>query len=386
MKPLFNRYFSTILISAFATFLALGGTSCKQKQSEAKAAEAIKDSIERVKNDSIAEFRKKFTPDSFPLIKYKRYAIRSQKELREILARFPKSDSSNKKAFDKSRIIRTMNRKELRYFRVGDTIIAPETIIEDVRAYSCFPNYYYEARDIPKIIIVSNKYQAYACYEYGKLTRFAAGNTGKEKSQTYPGRYAMNWRQRLRHSSIDSSWVLPWTWNIHLEAGNAFHQFDMPGRPVSHSCIRQFKEDAEWLYAWGRGAKKDSSTGRFVPFSGTPVLIIDVFDWTRKKGGPWLDSRNNRENLVLLPSNPLEYEEALIPIKQIPKSSRGVLRNKQRYITAEDTLRARGVIRPGVEITESVNYNKLRREKAAKKAKEQKAKEQKAKEYKPAFD
>lgn len=31
--------------------------------------------------------------------------------------------------------------------------------------------------------------------------------------------------------------ILPFTVNFHQYAGNAFHQFEMPGRPVSHSAV-----------------------------------------------------------------------------------------------------------------------------------------------------
>jgi lipoprotein-anchoring transpeptidase ErfK/SrfK len=123
--------------------------------------------------------------------------------------------------------------------------------------------------------------QSYACYEYGKLVRFAAANTGKERTPTFPGRYSMVWKQRLRISSLDETWEMPFTFNIHNEAGSAFHQFAMPGRPVSHSCIRQFLDDAEWLYNWGDKAIRDS-TG-WIPHSGTTVIIIDYFDFNRKR-------------------------------------------------------------------------------------------------------
>jgi hypothetical protein len=59
----------------------------------------------------------------------------------------------------------------------------------------------------------------------------------------------------------------------------------------------------------------------------------------------------------------LLVEEALIPWCQIPKTSRGMLRNRQRYIHAEDTLRAHGIIRPGVKLFESTDFNKLKEKK-----------------------
>jgi hypothetical protein len=199
--------------------------------------------------------------------------------------------------------------------------------------------------------------------------RFAAVNSGEERKPTLPGRYAVNWIDRLRKSSLDSTWILPYTVNFHLYAGSAFHQFDMPGRPVSHSCVRQFLADAEWLYKWVDRGAVNKETRRIIPMTGTPILIIDVFDFTRKKGGPWLDLTSNRDIELELPADPMAVEEALIPISQIPHVVRGGLPDKTRYVTAEEIIRERGHIREGVTLRESIDFNKLRRERRAREAK-----------------
>jgi len=38
------------------------------------------------------------------------------------------------------------------------------------------------------------------------------------------------------------------------------------------------------------------------------------------------------------------------------------LSNRKRYITADSVLRSRGVIREGVSLKESINFNKLRQQ------------------------
>ena len=53
--------------------------------------------------------------------------------------------------------------------------------------------------------------------------------------------------------------------------------------------------------------------------------------------------------LLQLPTDPMAVEEALIPISQVPAGVRGALPDRDRYKFAEDTLRARGVIRGGHE-------------------------------------
>lgn len=311
----------------------------------------------------------KLIPDSvlkFPAIRYSQLYITDKAVLDSVRRVYGKK----KDTLAPWRVITTLNRKEFGYIRVGDTIVVPDTIVPDLRAYSVFPVRYPGADHLPKLIMVTNKYQAYACYEYGRLRRFAAANTGSEQKPTFPGRYALNWKARLKKSSLNDNWELPFTFNFHQYAGNAFHQFTMPGRPVSHSCIRQFQQDAEWLFNWGEDFKRDSA-GKMIPFSGTPVVIVDVFDFARKRGGPWLDLASNHDQLVELPKDPMAVEEALIPISQIPKNIRGGLPNRKRYLAAEDSLRARGMIREGVHLSPSIDYNALRKARLVKRSKPQ---------------
>ena len=75
-----------------------------------------------------------------------------------------------------------MNRKDIQFVRIGDTLLIPDTLMEDLRAYSVFPQYYAAADTITKLIMVSNAMQCYACYENGELVRFAAANTGEERT------------------------------------------------------------------------------------------------------------------------------------------------------------------------------------------------------------
>ncbi len=292
----------------------------------------------------------------FPIVNYKTVVFKNSTEFNK----FIKEHQPQKFNKIKYRVITTLNRKELRYFRLNQKIVVPDTYIDDLRAYSVFPLYYEGAKDIPKLILVSNVYQCYACYEFGNLVRFAAANTGKKTTPTYPGRYSLYWRERLRRSSFNDEWVMPFTWNFHLLIGAAFHQFAMPGYPVSHSCIRQFKEDAEWLFNWGEGAKYKPKTG-YVPFSGTPVIIIDFFDFVKSERR-WLDLTSNQLKIQGLPPHPLEVEEALIPIQHVPPEFRNLLSKKdfKRYKYAEDTLKARGVLPKNIRLTPSKSLQKNR--------------------------
>jgi lipoprotein-anchoring transpeptidase ErfK/SrfK len=350
MRTKVYQIFSILIISISILF------ACGSKDNDVANNKAKNDSNPK---DTIQE-----EPYSlnYPLVHYTLMKLNNNSDVNKIINKYKKDSVGT--AYRKA--LRTLNRKELQFFRVGQSVIVPDSVIDDVRAYSIFPDEYKGAKDIEKIIVIDNEYQCYGCYEYGKLVRFAACNTGKEKTPTFPGRYSFVWKQRVRHSSLDSTWVMPFTFNFHQYAGNAMHQFSMPGRPVSHSCIRQFIDDAEWIYNWGKSASYDSSK-KAIPHSGTPIIILNMFDYTRKTGGPWLEIVSNQSYKIQLPENPMEVEEALIPWCQIPTSSRGSIPNKARYVSAEDTLRARGIIKSGVILTETVNYNKLRAEKAKKK-------------------
>lgn len=312
------------------------------------------DSLERVRKEAEFEAR-------VPEIKYKQIVLRDAKHRREIIEQHAEEPGN----MAKNRAFCLLNRKARYYMRVGDTVVVPSVYDTNLTLYSLFPQYYHGAKDIKKLIVVSNKYLCYGAYEYGKLVHFAACNTGKEKTPTYPGRYSLVWKKKEHLSSLDSSWVMPYNWNFHQYAGCAFHQFTMPGYAASHSCVRQFKEDARWLYYWGEGAKLNKNRSRYIHLSGTPVIVLDVFDYTRPKTGPWLTLESNKAHTIELPDSPMEVEEAVIPISQIPAGARSSLPDKKRYIHGEDTLRARGIIRPGVVLTKSVNFNDLKRRKKA---------------------
>lgn len=309
--------------------------------------------------------------EEYPEIAYRTLHVADRSMLDSIRDRFDygKLQSNAYKAFV------TLNRRVFGSIRVGDTVLVPDKIYEDMRAYSVFPQRWFGADNLSKIIVISNKYQSYACYEKGKQVRFASCNTGTERKPTLPGRYAVNWKERLRISSLNDEWKLPFNVNFHLYAGNAFHQFYMPGRPASHSCVRQFMDDAEWLYNWVETA--DVVNGRMQRFTGTPILIVDMFDYTRERFGPWNELTGNRAKKVELPEHPMEVEEALIPMSQIPPSVRGALPDKERYRHAEDTLRARGIIRDEVNLSPSIEYTRLREERE--KARQEKARREKEK-------
>lgn len=358
----------TALITILLTGLALVGCTSSEDQARFdRVSEAMQrlndiqsyaDSVAVVDSTRAAIIAE--AESEFPKVTYHRVHVSSRALLDSIRDAFDygQSKSHRYKSFV------TLNRRVFGSVRVGDTVVLPDPVAEDMRAYSVYPHVYFGAEDLKKLIVISNDQQSYGCYENGRLVRFASCNTGTESKPTLPGRYAINWKERLRTSSINENWKLPFNLNFHLFAGNAFHQYYMPGRPASHSCVRQFMDDAEWLYNWAEVGERNAS-GRVIRFTGTPVIILDMFDFSRDKFGPWLDLAGNWEGKKEMPEDPMAVEEAWIPISQIPPSVRGSLPDRNRYKVAEDTLRARGLLREGKRLAWSIEYPKKKDREAA---------------------
>jgi hypothetical protein len=175
-----------------------------------------------------------------------------------------------------------LNRVDLAHARRRN-IIVPDSLLSELE-YAPFPAQIRELAEVPKFISVSRRVQAFGAYEYGRLVRWGPTSTGKATTPTDSGLFFTNWKSRTAISTDDPSWILDWYVNIIALKGVAFHQYDLPGKPASHGCVRLLEEDARWLYGWadqwvpGRGSK--------VKVYGTPVLIFG--DYAYGEPAPWL--------------------------------------------------------------------------------------------------
>ena len=162
--------------------------------------------------------------------------------------------------------------------------------------------------------------------------------------------------------------ALVWTANqAHAETKKPFGGI-FSGDPMVEAVRKGSLEETKAAFIDGASANMKSA-------DGTPVIILDMFDYSRRRGGPWWDVQSNKDVVVALPKDPMNVEEALIPISQIPKDVRGALPRASRYRDAETILRERGVIREQAVLKESVNWNKVRAERRRKKELEAKRKE-----------
>ena len=157
---------------------------------------------------------------------------------------------------------------------------------EDPVSLSPLPDTFAWAEAYPKALVVHQPWQAFAAYESGRLVRWGPVSTGRKETRTPSGAFNLTWRSKGRHSTDNAAWFLPWYFNFHNARGVSFHQFDLPGYPASHACVRLLERDARWLYEWGEQWTL-SEDKREVVTPGTPVLIVGEYDYAAPP--PWTD-------------------------------------------------------------------------------------------------
>lgn len=261
-------------------------SSAQNKQDSLKKAEAAKPQIKYTsfifptkKKDSAMEvFNKEFSEDE-------RYTILALNRL----------DSKNK-------------------WR-ADTLAIPDKIDKTLMPYSPFPAQLEILKDVRKMVFFSYPIQAYALYESGKLLKWGPTSMGKKSAETKRGLMFANWKKELAISTIDSEWKLPYNFNIHNKLGIGWHQYDLPGFPASHSCLRLLMDDAKFLYDWADQWVL-SDGGATVKANGTPVIVFGDYQWGGKK--PWKNLIQNSKandisveelNEIIQPNLPKILEE-----------------------------------------------------------------------------
>jgi L,D-transpeptidase-like protein len=175
-----------------------------------------------------------------------------------------------------------VNRVDLKHVRDTDTLAVPDSTL-DTLDVSPLPLQLEPATGLPKVILVSLRVQAFGAYENGKLVRWGPVSSGKKATPTPAGLYHANWKAKQRYSTVDDSWLLKWCVNIEVHEGVSLHEYELPGRPASHSCVRLLADDAEWVYNWVDQWKLDAQQKLAAP--GTPVLVFGDYAWRER--APW---------------------------------------------------------------------------------------------------
>lgn len=192
-------------------------------------------------------------------------------------------------------ILEAINRTDAAHLKTMDSILVPSDLNADISAYLPFPTHVASLDDVDKILLFSYPAQVFAAYENGELIYTGPTNMGRKKDPTPTGLYFTNWKAEQTTSTFNDEWDLKWNFNIENKEGIGFHQYELPGYPASHSCLRLREADAKLLYNW---ADQWELKGTDVVLAkGTPVIVFGSYPFDAKK--PWLQLLSNPKSLTI---------------------------------------------------------------------------------------
>jgi hypothetical protein len=181
-------------------------------------------------------------------------------------------------------ILQKLNRRDLDHLLRLKEMVVPDQWYYNELAYSPLPDTWSWAEQYPKAIIVHQPDQVFGAYENGRLVRWGPVSTGRKAAPTPTGLYNLKWKAKVHISTDNDEWRLPWYFNFINFRGLGFHQYELPGYPASHACIRLLEGDALWIYGWGEQWTLDAKRETLVQL-GTPVLILGQYDFNAQP--PW---------------------------------------------------------------------------------------------------
>jgi L,D-transpeptidase catalytic domain len=180
-------------------------------------------------------------------------------------------------------IVASVNRADLAHIALMDSILVPDDLSGDVEFYLPFPTDIPYLEPIDKIIFFSYPAQAFGAYENGQLVYAGATSMGRKKDPTPTGLFYANWKAEQTTSTFNDEWDLRWNVNIQNKEGIGWHQYDLPGYPASHSCLRLLEEDARSLYKWADEWKIVGTDD--IKSHGTPAIVFGEYNFGGKR--PW---------------------------------------------------------------------------------------------------
>ena len=185
----------------------------------------------------------------------------------------------------KMNIVYALNRADKASLKKLDSLVVPSDFSGDLVYYLPFPLHVNALEEVSKIIIFSYPTQTFAAYENGELVRTGPTNMGRKADQTPTGLFFTNWKAEKTTSTFNDEWELKWNFNIENKLGVGFHQYELPGYPASHSCLRLLEKDAKYLYKFAdQWILKDKEN---VKVKGTAVVVFGSYDFDGPK--PWLE-------------------------------------------------------------------------------------------------
>lgn len=178
----------------------------------------------------------------------------------------------------------------------GLKLVVPDTLSETLMLYSPFPESLDLLDSIPKVLLISQRIQAFAVYDNGILCRWGPVSSGKQSTPTPNGLHYANYKAKRKISTVNGSWVMPYYVNYMNFAGIGTHQYTLPGFPASHSCVRLFLEDAMYIYYWIEMWKLQNNE---IIQNGTPFMVFGEYDF--EADPPWYSLVENPGANEILP-------------------------------------------------------------------------------------
>ena len=283
MKKILNSKFLVYFLS-----LSIGLYSCTKEKveavSEPKKQEQIIEDIAEAAKDPDSAVVEPVKESVAPIIQengfYSGIVFPKDKKLRDSLY----SEFEKKYTPQERYTILALNRLDAKNRRNADTLVIPAEIDSTLMSYSPFPIQLDVLSKVKKFVIFSYPIQAYGVYSNGNLVKWGPTSMGKKSAQTTRGLTFANWKKKLAISTVKSEWKLPYNFNIHNLGGIGWHEYDLPGYPASHSCLRLLRKDAMWLYSYADTWILNPG-GATTKAKGTPVMVFGDYQWGGQK--PW---------------------------------------------------------------------------------------------------
>lgn len=203
--------------------------------------------------------------------------------------------NANKQNGENLKLVMALNRMDESNLVKADSILIPMDFSGDIAFYMPFPLKVSSLEEINKIILFSYKTQSFAAYENGILTYVGPTSMGRENDKTPTGLFFTNWKAEQTTSTFNDEWELKWNFNIANKLGIGFHQYELPGYPASHSCLRLLERDAKLFYSWADQWVLEND--QKVKLKGTPVVVFGEYDF--KGAEPWLKLKENPDALKI---------------------------------------------------------------------------------------
>jgi lipoprotein-anchoring transpeptidase ErfK/SrfK len=282
MKKVFNPKFLFLIVSV-STILY----SCKKENADVsnpKNQQAISEKVSEVAKNPDSVVTEPAKESIAPMIQengfYSGIIFPKDKKLRDSLY----TDFEKRYTAEQRYSILALNRIDSKFRRSADTLVIPAKIDSTLMSYSPFPIQLDVLNDVKKFVIFSYPIQAYGVYSNGNLVKWGPTSMGKKTSQTTRGLTFANWKKKLAISTVKSEWKLPYNFNIHNLGGIGWHEYELPGYPASHSCLRLLRKDAMWLYSYADTWILNPG-GATTKAKGTPVMVFGDYKWGGQK--PW---------------------------------------------------------------------------------------------------